>query len=337
MRRRIIFSAAAGIVGGALLLRRLRRPSNGQIRGAVVAITGGSRGLGLMLAREFGQRGARLAICARDENGVQRAQRDLAARGCEVLALACDIRKQNDVEDFVGAVIERYGRIDVLVNNAGTIEVGPASVMTEEDYADALQTHFWGPYFAIEAALPALRDSTHGRIVNIVSIGGLVAVPHLLPYTVSKFALLGYSLGLREELAGKGVSVTTICPGLMRTGSPRNALFKGRNHAEYGWFSLSAALPITSVSAQSAARRIVSAAIADENLVVLSVQAQVLATLQHMFPSLTARVLSLVAKLLPSEGGIGTAAVRGYESESRVSESVLTTLSKRAEADLLQR
>ncbi|MBV9233014.1 MAG: SDR family oxidoreductase [Candidatus Eremiobacteraeota bacterium] len=333
----MIISTAAALAGGALLLRRLRRPGNGELASAVVVITGGSRGLGLMLAREFGQRGARLAICARDEAGVGRAHDDLIGRGYEVLARSCDVRKRDDVENFIAAVVERYGRIDILVNNAGTIEVGPASVMTEDDYADALQTHFWGAYYAVEAALPALREAPHGRIVNIVSIGGLVAVPHLLPYTVSKFAALGYSLGLREELAHKGVSVTTICPGLMRTGSPRNAWFKGRNQAEYGWFSLGSALPLTSVSAHSAARRVVTAALGDEELVVLSLPAQILATLQHLLPSLTVRALSLVARLLPSEGGIGTSAARGYESESRVSESVLTTLSKRAEDDLLQR
>ncbi len=337
MRRRAIFGGLVGLAAGTAIVRLLQRRSAETLDGSVVVITGASRGLGLMLAREFGRRGARLAICARDGGAIERAAQDLASRGYEVLARSCDVRRRGDVEDFVSAAIERYGTIDVLVNNAGTIEVGPAAEMTGDDYADALQTHFWGAYHTIEAALPALCDGRRGRIVNIVSIGGLVPVPHLLPYSVSKFALLAYSLGLRAELAQKGVAVTTICPGLMRTGSPRNALFKGRNRAEYGWFSLGASLPFTSVAAGSAARRIVDATTHEEPLVVLSLQAQILAAMQHVFPSLTLRVLTLVARLLPGEGGIGSDAARGYESESALSESFLNGLSKRAEVDLLQR
>lgn len=337
MRRHLILSAAGAVAtAGLFAALRRRRSARRNLCRAVVVVTGGSRGLGLLLAREFGRRGARLAICARDGAALERAREDLAARGYEVLALPCDIRRRSDVETFVAAVCERYGGIDFLVNNAGTIEVGPVSVMTEDDYALALQTHFWGPYYAVETALPALTNAPQGRIVNIVSIGGLVAVPHLMPYSVSKFALLGYSLGLRAELAQKGITVTTICPGLMRTGSPRNALFKGRNRAEYGWFSLGAALPFTSISADSAARRIADAAVRGEDLVVLSLQAQLLAAMQHLFPSLTIRLLSVAARLLPPEGGIGTDAARGHESESALTESFMTALQRRAEADLNQ-
>ncbi len=289
-----------------------------------------------MLAREFGRRGARLAICARDEAAVARAAADLTDAGYEVLSLSCDVRDRTRVDGFIDAVHTRYGSIDVLVNNAGIIEVGPSSLMTDDDYADALQTHFWGPHHAIEAALPALRE-TQGRIVNVVSIGGLVAVPHLLPYSVSKFALLGYSLGLRAELAPSNVSVTTICPGLMRTGSPRNASFKGEHRAEYTWFSLGDATPLTSVSAHWAASRIVDATARRKVLVVLSLQARAIAAMQHLFPSLTVRMLEIVARLLPGEGGIGERSARGHESTSALSESFLTALSRRAEVDLHQR
>ncbi len=336
MRRRTIFLATLAAGAGLAAARLLARRSEFDLQGRVVVITGASRGLGLMLAREFGRRGARLAICARDELAIERAHQDLVGRGYEVVARRCDVRNRRDVEAFIRAVQERMGAIDLLVNNAGTIEVGPATVMTEDDYADALATHFWGPYYAIESALPALTQS-RGSIVNIVSIGGLVSVPHLLPYSVSKFALLGYSLGLRAELARKGVTVTTICPGLMRTGSPRNARFKGRNRAEYGWFALGASLPVTSTAAHRAARRIVHAAVRRERLVVLTVQARLLAAMQHIFPSFTLDALTLAARLMPPEGGIGSDAARGYESRSPLTESFLSALCKRAEVELHQR
>lgn len=338
MRRRGFFitGAVAAAAAAAAFVRYRRNRIGETFTGRTVVITGASRGLGLMLAREFGRHGARLAICSRDEAALARATRNLEACGYEVFARACDVRNAAEVRAFLAAVNEHYGRIDVLLNNAGTIAVGPTAVMTDDDYRDALQTHFWGPHAATEAALPALTQN-RGRIVNIVSIGGLVAVPHLLPYSVSKFALLGYSFGLRSELAGSGVSVTTICPGLMRTGSPRNARFKGKHRSEFAWFSLGDALPFTSISAGAAARSIVRAAKHREVIAVLSLQAQTLAALQHLVPGFMVRLLGLVSRLLPPPGGIGEDAARGYESTSAISPSMLTLLSQRAEADLLQR
>src|SRR5437868_10247139 len=174
----------------------------------------------------------------------------------------------------------RFGRIDVLVNNAGTIEVGPMEVMTLDDYEKAMRTHFWGPLYMVLAVLPEMRARKEGRIVNVSSIGGKISVPHLLPYCASKFALTGFSEGLRAELAKDGIVVTTVCPGLMRTGSPLNAFFKGQHQAEYAWFSISDSLPISSISAQRAARQIVRACKNGDAEVILSVPAQ-LAALFH--------------------------------------------------------
>lgn len=337
MRRGLIAAGAGGaLVFAAIARRSLQRRRRRTFSGAVVAIVGGSRGLGLRLAREFGGRGARVAIGARNAASLEAARRELAAEGIETWARRCDARLRSDVEAFVAAAQQHYGRIDVLVNNAGTITVGPAATMEEADYADALATHFWGPYHAAKAALPALR-SARGRLVNIVSIGGLISVPHLLPYCVSKFALLGYSLGLRAELASQGVSVTTICPGLMRTGSPRNAKFKGRNCAEYAWFALGDALPPFSISADAAARAIVDAAADRAPFVVLSLAAQLASLVQHLFPSALTRLLGIVTRALPSDGGIGVLTARGHQSESALTTSFLSGLSRRAEVDLNQR
>jgi short-subunit dehydrogenase len=104
-----------------------------------------------------------------------------------------------------------------------------------------------------------MRRRGFGRIVNIASIGGEAAVPHLVPYCVGKFALVGLSDGLRAELAQEGILVTTVSPGLMRTGSHLKALFKGRHRQEYGWFASAASAPVLSVSAEHAARIIVRA------------------------------------------------------------------------------
>lgn len=287
------------------------------------------------MAREFGARGASIAICARDPDVLERAADDLKARKIDVFALDCDVRDGDDVERFVQSVLDRFGRIDILVNNAGTIEVGPASVMNDGDYRDAMQTHFWGARGAIEAALGSMRAARSGRIVNVASIGGLVSVPHLLPYSASKFALVGYSLGLRQELAREGISVTTVCPGLMRTGSPRNATFKGNRRAEYAWFDLMASLPFTSISAASAARAIADAAVSRRGLVVLSAQAQLLYLAMRFAPNAVSSLDALVAAVLPKGGG-HMGAARGSESESATTRSALTKLGREAESDLNQ-
>lgn len=99
-----------------------------------------------------------------------------------------------------------------------------------------------------------MRRQRGGRIVNVSSVGGKIGVPHLLPYTASKFALTGLSEGLRVELKRERILVTTVCPGLMRTGSPRNALFRGKHKREYAWFAIADSLPLLSISAESAAR-----------------------------------------------------------------------------------
>ncbi|MBA2735038.1 MAG: SDR family oxidoreductase [Acidobacteria bacterium] len=317
---------------GALLATRavVRRLTGYDLRGKTVLITGGSRGLGLVMAREFASEGAQLAICARDAEELGRARLDLIRRGAKVIAVQCDITDRKQVGEMVRVVEEGFGRIDVLVNNAGVIEVGPMEVMTLEDYEEAMKTHFWGPLHTILAVLPEMRKRKDGRIVNISSIGGKISVPHLLPYSASKFALVGLSEGLRAELKKDGVVVTTVCPGLMRTGSPRNATFKGQHRAEYAWFSISDSLPVTSMSAERAARQIVEACKRGDAEVILSIQAKAAILFHGIFPGLTADLLGFVNKFLPAPGGIGTESAKGKDSESEMSPSWLTTLSEQA-------
>lgn len=202
--------------------------------------------------------------------------------------------------------------------------------MTIDDYQDSINTHFWGPYFATTAILPSLRRRRSGRIVNVSSIGGKISVPHLLPYSVGKFALTGFSEGLRSELLKDNIYVTTVCPGLMRTGSPRNAFFKGKNEAEYAWFSISDSLPLIAMSAKRAARQIVNACERGDAEVILSLPAQAAVRFHGLFPGLTSDLLGLVNVLLPATGGIGTEARSGKESFSTVSPSWVTTLTERA-------
>ena len=320
----------AGIAAGiaATILVRHRTPVSFQNKAAF--ITGGSRGLGLLIAQELVSRGARVAITARDADELARAERQLRPHGGEVLTIEADMTMREEAEGAVRKAENEFGPIDVLVNNAGTISVGPIETMTIDDYRNSINTHFWGPYFTTMAVMPSMKHRRRGRIVNISSIGGKISVPHLLPYSVGKFALTGFSEGLRSELIKDGVYVTTVCPGLMRTGSPRNALFKGNNEAEYAWFSISDAMPLISMNANRAARQVIDACARGDAEVVLTMPAKVATMFHGLFPDLTVDILGVINRFLPAPGGIGTDVRTGKQSQSKAASTWATALNERA-------
>jgi NAD(P)-dependent dehydrogenase (short-subunit alcohol dehydrogenase family) len=285
--------------------RRLRQLGY-SLRGRTVLITGGSRGLGLALARHASEQGARVAICGRDEESLERARESLMQLGGDVLAVRCDVTDPGAVREMLDQVERKFGPVDVLINNAGVIEVGPAVTMSVADYQEAMGTNFWGMLHPTLAILPDMRARRSGRIVNITSIGGKLGIPHLLPYSASKFAAVGFSEGLRAEVASDGVKVVTVCPGLMRTGSPRNAIFRGKRRSEYAWFSISDALPGLSISAEKAARRILAACRRGDAEVLFPLSAKAATVVNAVAPGLTAGILATVDRLLPdARGGSG--------------------------------
>lgn len=304
--------AAAALVAAGVWLAWRNRPG-ADLAGRVALVTGGSRGLGFLLAEELLYHGCAVAICGRDQPTLDRARRALrraAGEGAEVLAVPCDVARREDVEELVAKVVATWGQLDILVNNASVIQVAPFDELRHEDFREAMDITFWGTVNTTLAALPHLRR-TRGRIANITSIGGKVAVPHLLPYDAAKFATVGFSEGLRAELAGAGVRVTTIVPGLMRTGSPVHAKFGGDESAEYGWFSAGDVTPLTAMNARRAARRIIAALRRGEAEVVLTWQAKLLRMAHALSPGGVTRALGVAARLLPGpEAGAGPGAPR---------------------------
>lgn len=320
--------AAAG--AGLLLLARSQSTGTYSYNGKSALITGGSRGLGLVLARKLVAQGARVAICSRDEEELQQARLDLESRGGEVLAIPCDLRDREDTERMVREVIAHFGSVDVLINNASIITVAPLEEMTLEDFDDAMNSNFWSGVHTTLAVLPGMRIRRTGRIINITSIGGKISVPHLLPYSASKFAFVGFSRGLRSEVLKDGVVVTTVVPGLMRTGSPRNANFKGQNEKEYAWFSIADSMPGISTDADRAAEQILNAGKRGEVEITLSLPARVGAAVDALFPEFTGGLLAAASRMLPLAGGIGQRLAKGRDSESSASPSILTTLGDQA-------
>ncbi len=321
---------AGGVAAAAAITRWRREQKAIDFNGKVVLITGGSRGLGLALAEALAAEGAMLAICARNGDDLEQARSRLAAIGAEVLAETCDVGIQNDVERFVEHVKARFGRIDVLINVAGVIIVSPIANQTIDDYHLAMDTMFWGVVHATFAVLPDMIERGSGSIVNITSIGGKLSVPHLSAYSSAKFAAVGFSEGLTAELAGTGVRVTTVVPGLMRTGSARNARFKGQHEYEYNWFALGASLPALTVDVTTAAERILNAVRRGDAVALLDLKTHIATRLLSLAPDTAVTVFGLVNQLMPTASRDGNQDRPGYECETPLTQSFLTTLGRRA-------
>ena len=331
MRGGVAAALAAAWIG--YLIRRRPRES---FRGKTVVITGGSRGLGFALARVFAAEGADLTLLARSPDQLYAAAARLQAEaGVHPRVVVCDVREENQVRAAISTVVAQTGRIDVLINNAGVISVMPFAHAQPEDFRDSLETHFWGPYYLTRACLPYLKRQS-GRIVNIASIGGRVAVPHLLPYTVGKFALVGLSEGLHAELAASGVSVTTVAPHLMQTGSHRNVLVRGRHKDEATWFALGTSTRLLALDAHRAARAIVGAARARRASLVLGWPAKAAVLANALAPEFTAAAGATAARLLPASTRPSAGDIARWSSDVSVGR-VARLFPSKAARDLNQR
>lgn len=246
--------------------------------GDVVVITGGSRGFGLALAHRFGRAGLKLVLAARKEAELEKARQTLLSSGAvrnedDILLVVCDITDYAQATGLIDSAIRTFGKVDCLINNAGIIEVGPIENQAIETFERTMQTNFFGALHTIYAAMPHMLERGKGAIVNIASIGGKMPVPHMLPYAAAKFALTGFSEGLHSELRYKGVRVTTVCPGLLRSGGEAHADFVGNIEEEKKWFDLGARTPFVAATVEHAANRVYNATQAGRAEITISPQA----------------------------------------------------------------
>jgi short-subunit dehydrogenase len=290
-------TAAAAVTAIAVSIRAQQRRQD-DLSGEVAVVTGASRGLGLLLATELAGQGCRLVICARSEDELDRAASRLRENGADVVAIACDVTSEDAATRLVDAATAHYGRLDIVISNAGIIRVGPVESTAPADYEAAVATMALAPVRLALAALPVMQKQGHGRIVTIASIGGKLSVPHLLPYCTAKFAAVGFSEGLRAELGAGPVTVTTVVPGLMRTGSHVAARFAGRQDQEFTWFALGASLPLVSMDAERAVRQIVAGIRQRRPEILLTPPGQAAGRLAGVWPGLTTAVLHTAGQLL---------------------------------------
>ncbi|WP_030805058.1 SDR family NAD(P)-dependent oxidoreductase [Streptomyces sp. NRRL S-337] len=318
-------------------------PAAPSIEGLTAVVTGGSRGLGLLMARQLLRRDCDVVLLARDAAELDRAVGKLGRPGGgAVRGVVCDVRDGAAVQERLAEIARDNGRLDIVIANAGIIQVGPAEALGVEGFRDALDSIFHGALNTAFAALPHLRRSpAGGRLALVGSVGGLLAVPHLLPYSCAKSAVAALAEGLHAEEAAYGVTVTGVHPGLMRTGSHLHARFGGDRRREYAWFQALAGAPLLSMNAERAAERIVSAVQRRRPRIVLTPAAKLGAVAHGVAPVLTTRLVSAMGRVLPRDGGTGTA--EGYRVEAeeqppaRRLRRVLGVLNERAAGRFNQR
>ena len=182
--------------------------------GKVALITGASAGIGAALARELARDGADLVLAARREDRLRDLAREIETTGRNAIVVGCDVTRDGDLERAVAAAVERYGRLDIAIANAGFGVVGPVEELRLDDFRRQLETNVLGVLRTLYASLPELRK-TRGQFVIVGSVAGHVPTPATSAYCMSKFAVRGFAESIHDELAASGVSVTLVSPGFV--------------------------------------------------------------------------------------------------------------------------
>lgn len=184
------------------------------LAGKVALITGASAGIGAALARELAREGADLVLTARREDRLRDLAGEIEGTGRDAIVVGCDVTRDGDLERAVTAAVERYGRLDIAIANAGFGVAGLAETLRIDDYRRQLETNVFGVLRTLYAALPELKK-TRGQFVVVGSVSGHVPTPTTSAYCMSKFAVRGFAESIHDELAAHGVAVTLVSPGFV--------------------------------------------------------------------------------------------------------------------------
>ncbi len=195
-----------------------------QVQDQVVIITGASAGIGLATARQFAAAGAKLALAARSADKITQLADELRREGHEALAVPTDMRDKSQVERLIDETIRRFGRIDILINNAGQAAAGGIEDMSMDDYRQIIDLNIFGPLYAMQAAIPHMRQNGGGIIINVSSMVSKMNIPRLAAYASTKAALNMLSDTARAELAPDHIRVITVYPRVTATDFGRNSL-----------------------------------------------------------------------------------------------------------------
>ena len=183
----------------------------------VVVITGASSGIGEATAEKFAKKGANLVLVARRKEKLEQVEKNLSKYSVKILICVCDVSDKEQVKQMSEKVIERFSKIDILVNNAGFVIYGKVKELSVEDIESQMKTNYFGTIYCTKSFLPNFLKQNYGHIVNVASVGASFGVPGIVSYCATKYAMLGFSEGLKHELHNTGVGVTVVSPIMVRT------------------------------------------------------------------------------------------------------------------------
>lgn len=188
------------------------------VAGKIVFVTGGAAGIGLGIARAFAAKGAKLMLADIDAKALERAASELAGTGAEVGTVVCDVADEQAVRDAAAATLERFGKVHIVVNNAGVGAGGSAGETSVDDWRWIVDINLMGVVYGVEVFTPLIKSHGEGGyFVNTASMAGHIASPAMAPYHATKFAVVGYSESLKDDLARHGIGVSVLCPAWVRT------------------------------------------------------------------------------------------------------------------------
>lgn len=264
------------------------------LRRKVILVTGASSGIGRETAVALAGQGAQLVVFARRRGLLEKTAQDVSERGGQALVVIGDVTKREDLERAVMGCVERFGRLDVLVNNAGVGLFAAVEESSEQDLDRIMAVNFKGVVNGVQAALPVMRRQGHGHIINVASTAGRRGSPYVGAYCASKFAVVGLTESLRTELLGSGIRVSLVCPGATRTSFFDVAIRRRDRHE---------GLVGPVESAEDVARRIVRLIRHPkaEN-VAQPIRRKLFFILNILAPSLVDRLLARILKVDPREG-----------------------------------
>ena len=187
--------------------------------GNIAIVTGASTGVGEAIARELYDRGLTVVITARDSVAIEATARNMDPAGQRVLPMVADVRDHVSVKNLIDSVIERFGRIDYLVNNAGITGPHGVSICDYDvaDWQEVIQTDLSGVFYGMKYAIPAMLKTGGGAVVNLSAVNGMVGIPGIAPYTCAKHGVVGLTQSVALEFAEKGVRVNALAPGYVDT------------------------------------------------------------------------------------------------------------------------
>ena len=284
-----------------------------ELEQSVAVITGAATGIGRALAARLADEGARLCLADINKEQLDVVARDLSDKGCDVSAHAVDVADRPQVESLCRNAVEHFGRVDVLINNAGVALLGDVEEVSLSDIEWLMGINFWGMVYGVKFFLPILKQQKKAYIVNLSSVFGIIAPPGGAAYAASKFAVRGFTEALKHELAGTSVQVSSVHPGAIRTGIAKSSRL-GAGADPRKWEQEVAKFEyLARTTPERAADRIVSGMLKGETRILVGRDASVIDLFQRLLPERYWRIMGPLLDWRMARLGAGSSDTRNAD------------------------